>query len=140
MSGFSKVQSAGKTEIFGAEVEKIDALETVTDAKGVTVGRNLRLDFETGDVWLRVGALDNMGQQETLPASGNQPAKVVDKLAVVNDSVTFSVGAEHTDKETMHGTFSLWRTPKGHLIQLVRYVGLGAAKAAPTAKMVTKRS
>jgi|NOAtaT_7_FD_contig_111_237739_length_573_multi_8_in_0_out_0_1 hypothetical protein len=130
---FSKVQSAAKKELFGAQVERIDPLELVTDAKGVVSGANLRIDFETGDVWARVGCLDTVGEAETLPASGNMPAKVVDKLGVVEDGATFMVDAAATPNEKMHGIFSIWRAPKGFLVQLVRHSGV-AAKAAPAAR------
>jgi hypothetical protein len=133
---FSKVTNASKKELFGELVEKIDPLKLVADAEGVKTGENLRLDYETGEVWLRVGYLDSVGESETLPASGNLPAKVVDKLAVVDDAATFMVDSKATPNEKMHGVFSIWRAPKGYLLQLVRHSGV-AAKAAPTTVRTT---
>ncbi len=130
---FSKVNSAAKKELFGTQVERIDPLELVTDSAGVVSGANLRLDYQTGEVWMKVGCLDTMGESETLPASNSLPAKVVDKLGVVEDGATFMVDSSATDNAKMHGIFSIWRAPKGFLVQLVRHSGV-AAKAAPAAR------
>lgn len=131
---WNTVKQAAKKTLFGEGVEKINALEQVKDEKGVTIGKNMRLDFVTGDVWIRVGCLDTEGEEEILPPKdgGKTPGKIVQKLGVVEDGATFEVDEKCTDNEKMHGVYSIWRAPSGFLVQLVRNVGY-TATPAPTA-------
>lgn len=134
MSGFSKPVKNASKALFGPEVERVEVNLVVTDSKGVEDRPNLKLDFESGAVWMKVGHLNTTGEPDVLQKDNGTTIEV-EKLAIIEQSSTeFEIDERHTPRKSMHGKFKLWRGPKGVVVQLIRVVG-GAE--APKAKSVT---
>ena len=133
---FTAVKSAAKKEMFGPAVERINALELVTDAEGKKVGKNMVIDMESGAVWLLAGHLNNLGERDTLPPKGQYPGKVIDHLSAVQNNITFTVDEKGTPNEKLWGTYTIWRSAGEFLISLNRIVGTVAA-SVPTAATTT---
>ena len=64
---FEAIQRNEEKVKWGPSVEKIDLMSRVKTPDGKVIGENLRLDFQTGEVWIRVGCLDTQGEAKSLP-------------------------------------------------------------------------
>jgi hypothetical protein len=146
---FEAIQRNEEKVKWGPQVEKIDLMSRVKTPDGKVIGENLRLDFQTGEVWVRVGCLDTQGEGKSLPKTPKYNGMSYDCLGVILKPESFTVSEFVKDEagndvptgapKTMWGHYSIWQAP-GELIQLIRRTNTPAAKAAETGTRPAKRS
>ena len=122
----AKKEEAGFS--IGSNVEIIGVGDKVSDGKGNTFTANLRFDSATGEVFLKIGTVDLLGQPNEYGGT------VTDLLSVIPVGA-FSIGSEGSGADIVsanvkhHGIFEIKRTVRGFAGSLHRLVSRTMASA-----------